>query len=165
MSDFKRGQNPKDAMDIGDKRLRKMKDVGMQDQDIERMSHVKFFVKANTNETFCLWKENKYEYKNEHNWRQVTSGFALTLGEIENRPIVLEFAFNYIYDNLVCFYHGCSQLVDNKMIDDFIEFCWPIKYDGNRRAMTDATNFHHCFQFCENEFYEKNKDKQKIRWI
>ena len=39
---FQRGQDPKDAMDIGDKRTRKMSSVGMRAEDIEKMSHVNF---------------------------------------------------------------------------------------------------------------------------
>jgi predicted nucleotide-binding protein (sugar kinase/HSP70/actin superfamily) len=116
------------------------------------MSQVKFFVEANSYEMFKLWQENK-NYDIPCKWDEHHSGFGFTIGRISNRPIVLTFSFATLDDSLVCFYTSSSQLVDHKMIEDFIEFCWPIKYDhGHRRAMTDAQNFHHCIHYCKNPY-------------
>ncbi|MFA5153768.1 MAG: hypothetical protein WC554_14500 [Clostridia bacterium] len=159
---FEKGVDPKDAMNIGDARQRKMNSVGMRPQDIEKMSKVKFFVEANSYETFKLWKENKYDYSEPCEWKEDTAGLVFTIGYVDNRPINLEFSFNTINGTLVCFYSGISQLVDHKMIEEFIEFCWPIKYDRNsRRAMTDATNFHNCAQYCKEEGQKMKLSKLK----
>lgn len=153
MNEFERGLDPKEAMDIGDARIRKMMSVGMDEHHIKKMSQVKFFVEANSYEMFKLWQENKNEYDVPCQWDEHHLGHAFTIGSIANRPINLEFHFASLDGILVCFYCGISELVDYKMIEDFITFCWPIKYDGgSRRAMTDAQNFHHCIQYCKNPY-------------
>ena len=150
---FTRNIDPKDAMGIGDEKSRKMSSVGMLDEDIKKMSNVKFFVEANSFEIFKLWQENKNDYKEPCKWGEGHLGLIFTIGFLDNRPINIALHFATLDEILVCFYSGCSEVVDHKMIEEFIKFCWPIKYDSkSRRAMTDAHNFHHCVHFCKNPY-------------
>ena len=87
MNKFERGLNPKIAMDIGDARQRKMTSAGMNQDDIEKMSRVKFFVEANSNEKLQIWRD----YHEKCNWVQDHMGFMITLGHITKRPICVEF--------------------------------------------------------------------------
>lgn len=64
------------------------------------------------------------------------SGHMITIGHIESRPIVVSFMVDEIAGVPVAFYYGCSQLVDHKMIADFLESAMP------HVSKTDAGNFH-----------------------
>ena len=75
-----------------------------------------------------------------YDFRQVNPGFMPTIGELDGRPIVVSLSWSYVGDMLVCFYHGCSQLVDHQMIEEFLDETFP------NTPRTDAANFHHVLQ-------------------
>lgn len=118
---------------------------------MERLKKVQFFVEANSFERHQLWREHHEKIK----WDQHSSGISILVGTIKparkpERPIYVDFSFATINGKLVCFYYGCSALVDYVMIEEWLEKNYPIKYDnGSRRAMSDAGNFHHCLHFCK----------------
>jgi hypothetical protein len=65
--------------------------------------------------------------------------------------VYVSLSFAKIGGKYICFYYGCSRGIDHEMIEKFIER-YPVKWDGGtRRAMTNATNFHHCLDFVTNE--------------
>lgn len=112
----------------------------------KKLKRIQFFVEADSFAQQSLWE--KFHKKIE--WEQDLSGFGMTLGQIKKRPIFVSFSFAKIGGKYVCFYNATSQLVDHKMIEDYLEKNYPIKYDGgSRRAMTDANNFHNCYHFCQ----------------
>jgi hypothetical protein len=134
MNNFERGKaNPLDTLEIGNEWYRKL-------------GQVKYFVEANSFETFTLWQQ--YHEEKNVEWVQELAGFVTTIGHIEERPINLEFGFNVINGNLIAFYSGISALVDHTMIEEWIESRFPIKNNG-LRAMTDAQNFHQCIDYCQ----------------
>ena len=83
-------------------------------------------------------------HANRVDWREVSRGVVIEVGNIGGRPIVLTFFFAYINGQKVAFYECCSQLADYKMIEDFlIEF--QRTHDGYTRwNHTNAMNFHNC---------------------
>lgn len=132
MNNFERGKkNPLDTLEIGNEWYRKL-------------AKVVFFVEANSFEVFTLWQQHHKEIP----WEQDLQGFVETISHIEDRPINLEFSFQTINGKLVAFYTGISALVDHTMIEEWIVSKFPVK-NGDRRAMSDAQNFHQCIQFCQ----------------
>lgn len=117
----------------------------------ERLKKVKFFVEANSFERHQLWRD----FHEKIDWKQDLSGVSILIGQIKParkpaRPIYVDFSFATLNGKLICFYNGCSALVDHTMIEEWLEKEYPVKYDsGSRRAMCDAMNFHHCFHFCK----------------
>ena len=110
-----------------------------------RLQKTQFFVEANGFEKQKLWEE----FHETISWEQDLSGFIIEIGKIKKRPICIEFSFAKIGEKQIAFYYGCSTLVDHKMIEDFLEENYPVKYDnGSRKAITDAMNFHNCYHFC-----------------
>jgi hypothetical protein len=64
--------------------------------------------------------------------------------EYERRPIVISLNWAMIDGQLVCFWHGCSQLVDYRMINEWLNKNFDGTHDGGRRSATDSMNFHNC---------------------
>ena len=49
----------------------------------------------------------------------------------------------------MCFYISDSQVVDWKMVEDYVEQ-FAGQYDSaSRRAMVDIDNFHNCMHYCQ----------------
>ena len=94
-----------------------------------------------------IWKEYFYDVpkeKRKFNFVQDSSGRGLEVGRINKRPIVLNFRWWIINDRPVLFYGCNSQLVDWKMIED-----WLKKYMPHLRHTSDATNAHNVLNFLE----------------
>lgn len=94
-----------------------------------------------------LWMETSIEaaqvfghrgqVKNEiYNWdeRSRTSGMQ-EVGRINDRPIVVEFMFQNINGMWICFYTGCSVLVDHQMIKEWVDKTF------TNAMITNADNF------------------------
>lgn len=112
------------------------------------LKRVSFFVEATSEEKFHLWKDNKYftEPKYKHTWKEDLAGFSQVIGYIKNdedMPVCVEFTFAILDGFRVCFYNATSRFVDHKMIEDFILKNYPVHYNDDCNAMTNATNFHH----------------------
>ena len=54
-------------------------------------------------------------------WKQVSSGFGLTLGKLDDRPIYVCFSFAYINGHKICFYEATSQVIDHKLIEKWLK--------------------------------------------
>ena len=58
----------------------------------------------------------------------------------------------------VCFYHGISTIVQHGLIDDFLRIMYPVTYDHDSRpAYVDASSFHNCIHFCQEEWNKRRK--------
>lgn len=120
------------------------------DSDKELFKDVVFLIEANDNESHLLWE--KYHYKTDKDvphvklWEQEFSGYMIKIGELDNRPINVTLSYAKLNGKRILFYNGCSQLVDHKMIEDWLQhFTKDIRWDNNHRwAHCDAMNFHHC---------------------
>lgn len=94
-----------------------------------------FMVEASRFERHTLWSE----FSKHHIWHDINAGDVLTIGTLYSRPIVMTFTWAFIDDQCVCFYDCCSQLVDWKMVEDWIK-----ENFHKTKAKTDAANFHIC---------------------
>jgi hypothetical protein len=130
-------------------------------EDKKYFQDVVFLVEATSHEYHFLWQEFSTEYltlpyapvESEKfkrwrvKWVQVTMGHGVTIGELDKRPIVVDISYAFLNDKKVMFYNGCSQLVDHKMIEEWLKHFTldTVRWDNNTRwAHCDAMNFHHC---------------------
>lgn len=137
----------KDIMEI------KSEPVPVQDQlaqkaEDERFNSVVFFIEADSYAQQSLWEQ----YNKETNWKQDTKGYFQQLGMIdndENKPVCVSFSFAEIFGKRICFYECCSRYMDANIIETWIKKYYPVKWNNNQYAMTDATNFHHAMHACQ----------------
>lgn len=109
---------------------------------------VEYLVAANHAEHHFLWMENSIgarehfgatlgsmEHKRQDWDERSRIGGMQEIGIVDDRPITIELNFQKIDGKQVCFYHGCSALVDYYMIKDYIRKTFP----GVRE--TNSTNY------------------------
>lgn len=86
-------------------------------------------------------ESRKYRVK----WEDEGRGVMIHVGAFDKRPVYVEFSFAYIKGKKVAFYNGCSELVDHKMINDWLIKNFQLTNDGYTRwNRVDAINFHNC---------------------
>jgi hypothetical protein len=141
--------------------MRKLK----EDSEIQReLNSVEFIVEANDFERHVLW-EKWFHREARVSWNQVLSGYGVTIGTIDDRPIVLSLNFAFIEGRKVLFHHVCSQLADYKMAEDWLEMhCNPVGL-GGRKTSCDAQNFHvcvHTLQALNERFEAEVKAAQQV---
>lgn len=131
-----------------DKRLNK---VTYDDNHRKLFDNVVFLVEANDHEHHQFWVDYHYQPRANtpvvKSWEQEPMGKAITIGEIDERPIVVSIFYAKLNSKRVAFYEGCSQLVDHQMIEDWLKYFTlnSVRWDnGNRWAHCDSNNFHHC---------------------
>lgn len=126
----------------------------------EKLERAFFFVNADDFAKFELWRANKYEKEEKYkvDWVEDNCGFGETIGTLyrkngkkyEPMPVTVTCMFAILNGVYVCFYTSDSMVTDWKMVEDFISQ-YAGQYDSaSRRAMTNATNFHHCTGYCRN---------------
>ncbi len=124
--------------------------------DAELFKEVAFLVEATHQEYMSFWCDFSNESPNPRfngktvAWNRESLGKAITIGEINGRQIVVELCYVRINGRRVCFYNGCSQLVDHIMIREWLEHFTEktIRHEG-RFAHCNASNFHHCLHAIE----------------
>jgi len=105
-----------------------------------------FCVEANFNETQYIWE--KLAHQQGVDWRQDT-GILETIGTLtvegEELPVSLSLMWNWVRGKLICFYDATSRVVDHKMIEDYLDshIIKDKTWDGSRKTITDASNYHH----------------------
>jgi hypothetical protein len=123
--------------------------------DKEYFKDVVFLVEASSHEQHQFWRDHHYkpsqDYKVIKTWKQ-ESGYMIQLGKVDKRPICVTITYDIIDGRRVLFYEGCSELVDHKMIKDWLRH-WTektVRWDnGTRWAICDSSNFHHCLEAIE----------------
>jgi hypothetical protein len=111
-----------------------------------RFSETVYLVEANSYEALSLWGEHAQNtgYFNKRFpdarpvvWEQLYNGFWLQVGELDHRPVCVNFFWSKLNGKLVCFWDACSQVVDHRMIEHW--------FDTNLAGIprTDAMNFGH----------------------
>ena len=136
--------------------MKKKYSFDINPKDEELFKDVKFLVEATYHEQFVLWQDyfNKPKYgRKAKSWKQVYTGHGLQIGTINKRPICVQIFYAILNGKKVMFYEGCSELVDHKMIKDWIQY-WTldnIKWDVDRWAHCDAQNFHLCLDGIEDD--------------
>lgn len=125
---------------------------------------VVFVVEATHHEQQQLWVNHYYEPRPDarkvQKWEQVMTSWLGTIGELDNRPVVVQCSWAILEGYRVLFYETTSQVVDYTMVDKWIRhFSESILWDGSRRAHTNASNFHHCLQAIRALVEEKGPGK------
>ncbi len=122
----------------------------------DRLSKTVAVVEATSTEQFYLWKEwsNESAWQeagrtpfSKVSWEQMNPGFCQTIGRLGDMPVVISLAWNRIEGQLVLFWELTSQVQDYRMAEPWLkkmfgEKGWPTYDSGNRRAISDAMNFH-----------------------
>jgi len=117
----------------------------------ELFKDVVFLVQASHNEYHQLWANHYYEPRREatiiQSWDQINVGEMIQIGKLDKRPVCISIFYAKLNGKKVAFYEGTSQVVDHKMIRDWLEHFTlkTIRWDNNSRwANCDAMNFHLC---------------------
>lgn len=110
---------------------------------------VVFTVDANSFEQHALWMMYHYKdvgYGQVLRWEEESRGHGITIGHVKDMPVVLSLNYARIEGRRVCFFYGCSQVVDYRMVDKWMDDrTGDIRCDnGYRPATCDAMNFSHC---------------------
>lgn len=110
-----------------------------------RLEKTFFIVEATSFEQHSLWANfghnsdrrmrEDYSFK----WEQM-DGWAVQLGQLDNRPVMLNIRWVKIDGYLVAFWDICSQVADYVMSEKWLDKHFKKGYDFR----TDANNFHHC---------------------
>jgi hypothetical protein len=108
-------------------------------------TNVVWLICASSEEEFTLWRyfasDSEHRIHNDISidWKRRNPGHSIQIGTLDKRPICVSVGYVYLNGKLVVFYDGISQLVDWKMIDDWI----------GKNAVgighCNAANFNHCF--------------------
>jgi hypothetical protein len=104
----------------------------------ECLAGVDLVVEATRFEELCLWEKWNTKVK----WKQDMGVWLPTVGELEDRPVVISCMFSTIGDKFVLFYHPTSVVVDYKQIEDYLKKMCPVV---NKVGFKDAMNvsLHH----------------------
>lgn len=124
-------------------------------EDVSLFKDVVFLVEATYNEQHMLWE--RYHYRPDpdpdqvqiKSWEQTMMGRGVQIGTVDDRSINVSISYAILNGKKVLFYYGVSQLVDHKMIEDWLKMYSldTIRWDnGHRWAHCDAANFHHCME-------------------
>jgi hypothetical protein len=119
-----------------------------------RFKDTEFVVEADSFARLALWERFSTEalHKTELNtinWQQDSMGTCYQVGSLDNRPVNIDFVWAKLNNHLILFYHACSQVVDHKMVENWIEkYCNP--QHNERRSHCDANNFAHAISYISN---------------
>jgi len=134
----------------------------MDDYELnERIEKTEYLVEADSAHSHFLWQEwadeargmgytSPYD-KPSFKWKQ-HQGIMLEVGRIEDRPICITIMWNEIGGALIGFYNASSQLVDHKMVEEFL------KKKFKDTPKTDTMNFAHVIGYLE-----KRKPNKVVR--
>jgi hypothetical protein len=109
-----------------------------------------YLVEANGNETQNFWRDfslqagrmPRYAKINPDlrvSWEQL-SGMSQTIGKLDKRPVAVTVFWNRLNGHLIGFWEATSQVVDHKMIEEWLDKTFP------NVPRTDSMNFTHAFR-------------------
>lgn len=122
-------------------------------EDAELFKDVEFVIEATSTEQHYLWCENdRNEYNRKVTWVEVSMGHAIPIGSLDGRPVNVSLSYAVLNGVRVMFYYGVSQVVDHKMIEEWLRYHTEnLRYGGGRWSRCDAMNFAHCLQYVRGE--------------
>jgi hypothetical protein len=116
----------------------------MSDYLLEFLDGVVGVVEATSYEIMCLWHE--YHEQRKVSWVQGRGGGYLpTIGELDGRPVCVSLFVNTIDGHKILFIDATSQVVDHRMIDEWLKTVLPataFQEGGKYINYTNAMNFH-----------------------
>ena len=123
-----------------------------EDDFIQRLKETQFVVDATSDEMQMLWEKfcDQSMYKtplNVYKWEQLNPGCVKTLGKLADMPVCMSMHWHRINGIMVMFYEGTSQVVDHRMIDQWIEENVHCKDEDGRLAQCNAANFGHVLRY------------------
>lgn len=131
-----------------------------------RFKDTEYVVEADSFATQALWEKFSTQsmYKtpqNTYHWEQDCRGFMETIGHVNKMPVCVTFFWYKINGHLILFYNATSQVVDHRMVEDWLDkYCNP-KHNGSQ-ARCDANNFAHVLGYirdCDaHELLKRAKD-------
>lgn len=122
---------------------------GDKDDNAEnRLAVTDYLVEATNHEWFTLWARwCKYSQECREpifkKWEQL-GGCGITIGCLDKRPVVVSLNWDRLDGFLVCQWEATSQLVDYKMIEEWLDKHYTRIASDNRPASCNASNFHSC---------------------
>jgi hypothetical protein len=121
----------------------------LADNPEDRVAQAMFAVEADSFSYHALWRDHSHESRERRGkiveWQDVSQGWSKQVGSLDGRPVVVSLRWSYLDGQLVLFWHGTSQVVDYKMIEDWLDEHFKATYDNDTcKAKCDASNFHHC---------------------
>ena len=130
----------------------------MQLDDMFRLAE--YVVEVSNYERQSLWEK----HHEANNWKSAMERYGRQIGEIGDRPIWATFSLETINGLRVLFWEATSQLVDYKMIEDYLEkHCNPLEYDSKSRANCNAENFHDCLNYSKKDRAESLAAKHESK--
>lgn len=111
-----------------------------------------FVVEATHNEQQMLWekfcKDSLEPAKRAVlEWKQLNPGYSETVGYVGEHPVCICVFWVLINGAQVMFYEPTSRIVDHEMIEKWLDANCNRKWNGGRRAHTNAENFHLVLDF------------------
>lgn len=78
-------------------------------------------------------------------WKEDSKGICIEIGSVDNRPVCVSFFTAKIDGKKVIFYEPVSQIVDYRMVREYLEKNFQMTHDNYTSwNHTDANNFHIC---------------------
>ena len=102
-------------------------------------------IEATSFESHVLWQQHSPESKtrfrgmNITSWEHRSSGSMFSVGEFGGSEVCVEISFARINGKWVMFYNACSQVVDHRLVDQWL------KEHMSHAVKTDANNSHIVF--------------------
>lgn len=128
----------------------------MRDEEMQKfLEGVIGAVEADSYSQHMLWSEYHYRPREGFDpltWEQGMSGLMEIIGYLkingEDRPVCLSLFKARVKGELILFYHATSQVVDYRMVDEWLKKNLPptaIRENGYPNT-TDAMNFYNIFR-------------------
>ena len=110
--------------------------------DIERYKDVTGIVEVTSYESFMLWKQ--WHQQKDYTWKESLSGPLITVGYIDGRPVCIAPLVHVVNGRSIMFVEATSELVDWKMIEDWLVENVPSACTRNGKYLNkeNAQNFH-----------------------
>lgn len=105
--------------------------------DVREINKVAFAIEATDYEAVCLWREFTERFGKDK-WVQHNPGRLITIGTVDDRPVVVSVFYNSLLGQKIAFCEATSQLVDHLMVDKFIKE--EVLVEGGQRS--NAMNYH-----------------------
>ena len=127
----------------------------IRETDKRYFQDVFFLVEATSEEKYLLWEKYGPSLRAKASiegpsvfWKDESAGYMIHVGNIADRPIMVHISYATLNGKKVMFYEGVSELVDHKMIHDWVHYhSHHIRRDnGHRWAQCNTANFNHCLR-------------------
>lgn len=105
-------------------------------------------VEATDFERHMLWADNGGMGTAKLEWVENLSGLLEVVGHLDDMPVCISLMKATVDGKLLLFWHPTSQVVDHRIIDDWMEKNIPqsARRSGGSIHRTDPMNFHNIFR-------------------